>query len=300
MISRDHLSKQAAKLLEAPLSDKLAFIAQDPPHIDYPASDYILRELQDLVDRPRSIKPECRAVISDSDNGKTTLTRHFMRKNPIVLDEADYPIAKVLWVEAPPTADEGRLYSAILTAMGVSHRADARPERLEAIVHQEMAISQTSVLVIDELHAILNSPAKQHKLFMASLKRLSNMRQLSIVACGTSDVTRALAIDPQFVNRFLRLPLPLWSANEDFVSLVAAFEQLIPLPKPSNLTSPGMVFEIYKGCNGTIGSVRKLIMRAAQVALRTGNDRITFDILTNARKWRQAASLTASPQPSDA
>lgn len=290
MNTRTHLSPKAADLLEASVSEKLEFIQRDH-HIDYPASDYILRELQDLVDRPRSTKPECRAVISDSDNGKTTLTKHFLRLNPVVLDEADCPIAKVLWVETPPAADEGRLYSAILTGLGINHRADAPAERLEALVHQETAVQQTSVLILDELHAMLNSPARQQKQFMASLKRLSNVRQLSIVACGTHDVVRALAIDPQFVSRFLRLSLPLWSANEDFLSLLAAFESLIPLPKPSNLAAPEMAFEIFKGSNGTIASIKKLILRAAQVALKTGQDRITFAALQSARNWRDAASL---------
>lgn len=291
MSSRDHLSDGAAALLEASVEDKLEFIRRDH-YIDYPSSDYVLRELQDLVDRPRSTKPECRAVISDSDNGKTSLTQHFIRKNPIVLDEANYPIAKVVWAETPASADEGRLYSAILYALGVNHRADAPAERLEALVHQETAVQQTSVLVLDELHAMLNSPARQQRQFMASLKRLSNMRQLSIIVSGTSDVTRALAIDPQFVNRFLRLSLPVWSANENFLSLVAAFESLIPLPKPSNLTAPEMALEIYKGSDGTIGSIKKLVLKAAQFALESEQDRITYATLKKAREWRNAASLT--------
>lgn len=277
-------------MLECSVDEKLNFMLRDH-HIDYPASDYILRELQDLVDRPRSTKPECRAVISDSDNGKTTLTKHFLRQNPIVLDEADYPVSKVLWVEAPPAADEGRLYSAILTGLNVLHRADAPPERLEALVHQETAVHQTSVLVLDELHAMLNSPARQQRQFMASLKRLSNVRHLSIVACGTHEVVRALAIDPQFVSRFLRLPLPLWFADEDFLRLVAAFESLIPLPKPSNLAAPEMAFEIFKGSNGTIASIKKLVLRAAQMAIKANHERITFATLKSAREWRDAASL---------
>lgn len=293
MNTRPHLSTEAAAVLESSLAEKLEFMQRDH-HIDYPASDYILRELQDLVDRPRSTKPECRAVISDSDNGKTTLTKYFLRENPIILDEADCPIAKVLWVETPPAADEGRLYSAILTGLGVNHRADAAAERLEALVHQETAVQQTSILILDELHAMLNSPARQQKQFMASLKRLSNMRQLSIVACGTHDVVRALAIDPQFVSRFLRLPLPLWSADEDFLSLVAAFESLIPLPKPSNLAAPEMAFEIFKGSNGTIASIKKLILRAAYVALKTNQERITFAGIKSAREWRDAASLISN------
>src|SRR5258707_1005301 len=189
-----HLHEATAQMLEASLPEKLEFVRSN--HLfGYPAYDHILRDLQDLVAFPRSLKPECRAVIADSDNGKTTLTRQFIANNPIVLDEAGYPITKVLWVETPASADERRLYSAILSALNVTHRPDAPPARLEALAHEELAVQRTSVLVLDELHAMLNSPARQQKQFMASLKRLSNMRQLSIVACGTVDVSRALAID---------------------------------------------------------------------------------------------------------
>ena len=179
-----HLHEATAQMLEASLPEKLEFVRSN--HLfGYPAYDHILRDLQDLVAFPRSLKPECRAVIADSDNGKTTLTRQFIANNPIVLDEAGYPITKVLWVETPASADERRLYSAILSALNVTHRPDAPPARLEALAHEELAVQRTSVLVLDELHAMLNSPARQQKQFMASLKRLSNMRQLSIVACGT-------------------------------------------------------------------------------------------------------------------
>lgn len=111
-------------MLEASLPEKLEFVRSN--HLfGYPAYDHILRDLQDLVAFPRSLKPECRAVIADSDNGKTTLTRQFIANNPIVLDEAGYPITKVLWVETPASADERRLYSAILSALNVTHRPDA-------------------------------------------------------------------------------------------------------------------------------------------------------------------------------
>ena len=63
------------------------------------------------------------------------------------------------------------------------------------------------------------------------------------------------------------------------------------MPKPSNLGAPEMAFEIFKGSNGTIASIKKLILRAAEVALKAGHARITFDTLKNARDWRDAASL---------
>lgn len=117
-----HLHEATAQMLEASLP---AGVRSLEPPVRLPAYDHILRDLQDLVAFPRSLKPECRAVIADSDNGKTTLTRQFIANNPIVLDEAGYPITKVLWVETPASADERRLYSAILSALNVTHRPDA-------------------------------------------------------------------------------------------------------------------------------------------------------------------------------
>ena len=132
MNSFTHLSDDAIQMLEASLPEKLTFLRTS--HLfSYPAFDHILRDLQDLVRFPRTTKPECRAVIADSDNGKTTLTRKFLANNPVVLDEAGYPINKVLWVETPPSADERRLYSSILQALDITHRPLAPPSRLESL-----------------------------------------------------------------------------------------------------------------------------------------------------------------------
>lgn len=292
MNSFPHLSDDAACMLEASLPEKQAFI-RGRHLFSYPAYDHILRDLQDLVNFPRTSKPECRAVIADSDNGKTTLTQRFLTNNPVVLDESGYPINKVLWVETPPSADERRLYSAILQALDVSHRPDAPPARLEALVHQELAVQRTSVLVLDELHAMLNSPARQQKQFMAALKRLSNTRSLSIVAAGTVDVSRALAIDSQFVSRFSRLALPRWQADQTFLQLLASFETTMPFPQASRLSAPEKAMEIFKSSDGTIGSVRKITMRAADAALKAGHSRIDFKLLHEVCRAYRSRQLTA-------
>ncbi|MEN2430375.1 TniB family NTP-binding protein [Comamonas sp. F1-6] len=295
MNSFAHLSDDAIQMLEASLPEKLTFLRTS--HLfSYPAFEHILRDLQDLVRFPRTTKPECRAVIADSDNGKTTLTRKFLANNPVVLDEAGYPINKVLWVETPPSADERRLYSSILQALDITHRPDAPPSRLDALVQQELAAQQTTVLVLDELHAMLNSPARQQKQFMAALKRLSNVRSLSIVACGTVDVSRALAIDSQFVSRFTRLALPRWQANETFLQLLASFETKMPLPQPSKLNAPEKAMEIFKSSDGTIGSVQKITMRAAEAALKKGSPSITFKILQEeCQSYRRGLLMPSQP-----
>ncbi len=277
----EHLHPDARAVLQSSLEDRLEFVRRDR-FIEYPAAEAILRDLADVVTYPRVQRPPCRAVIADSDNGKTSLTSELIKRNPVVLDATGNPITKVLWAECPPAPDEGRLFSSILTALDVLHRPDAAPERLEAIVSQELIAHQTTTLVIDELHAMLNGTARNQRLFMAALKRLSNTRNISVVCCGTQEVTRALATDPQFMTRFQKLALPRWQANEDFQRLLVSFEMFVPLPKPSGLSQGRLVQLIYMKSARTIGSVRAIVRAAAEMALREGEDRITYALLDKA------------------
>lgn len=276
-----HLHPDARAVLQFSLEERLEFVRRDR-FIEYSAAEAILRDLADVVTYPRVQRPPCRAVIADSDNGKTSLTSELIKRNPVVLDATGNPITKVVWAECPPAPDEGRLFSAILTALDVNHRQDAPPERLEAIVSHELVAHRTSTLVIDELHAMLNGTARNQRLFMAALKRLSNTRNISIVCSGTQEVTRALATDSQFMTRFQKLALPKWQANADFQRLLASFEMFIPLPKPSGLSQGKLVQLIYMKSARTIGSVRTIVRTAAEKALRNGDDRITYALLDKA------------------
>lgn len=273
-----HLHPDARALLEASLEQRLEFVRRDR-FIEYPAAAAILRDLADLVNYPRVVRPPCRAVVADSNNGKTTLTNELVRRNPVVLDASCYPITRVVWAETPPEPDEGRLFSVILTSLSVPHKADASPERLEVLLSQEFAALKTTTLVLDELHAMLNGTPRNQRQFMAALKRLSNTHNLSIIVSGTPEVTRALATDPQFMTRFQRLALPKWQANSDFQRLLASFEQYIPLPQPSGLGQGNLVKYIFLKSSRIIGSVRAIVLAASEHALRKGADRITYKLL---------------------
>lgn len=278
MNTHEHLGEAARELLQAPLDERLQHIRQ-LHYIEYTAAENILKELQDLANYPPTTRPPCRAVIADSNNGKTTLTREFMRRNPTTLDAAVYPYSPVIWMEAPPEPDEGRFFSALLTSLSVTHRVDAKSERLQALADEELISRRVRLLVVDEFHTMLNGTPRQQKEYMSCIKRFVNVRQLSLVVAGTIDVTRALAMDMQFVTRFQRLALPRWSANQEFLQLLASFESTIPLPKPSKLTGDEAAYLIFQNCRNTIGGVRDIVTESAEAALKEGEDRITFKLL---------------------
>jgi hypothetical protein len=278
MSQHGHLNSAATALLQAPLDERLHHVRQ-LHYFEYPAAENSLRELQDLVNYPLTTRPPCRALIADSNNGKTTLTMEFMRRNPTTLDAAGCPHSPVVWMEAPPEPDEGRFYSAMLTSLSVTHRADAKRERLQVMADEELINRRAKLLVIDEFHAMLNGTSRQQKEYMSCIKRFVNVRQLSLVVAGTIDVTRALATDMQFVTRFQKIALPRWNANLEFLQLLTSFESTIPLPKPSRLAGEEMAFLIFQNCQNTIGGVRDIVTAAAELALNDGQERITYKLL---------------------
>ena len=86
--------------------------------------------------------------------------------------------------------------------------------------------------------------------------------------------------------------------QQSFLKLLASFERLMPLARPSNLTAPKMALEVFKSCDGTIGSVRKITLQAVERVLKDGGERVTFEILQGACQSFTRSRLVTAPRPS--
>lgn len=218
----------------------------------------------------------CRALIGDSQNGKTTLLREFARKHPAMVDAANREIIPVLYVEMPPEPDEGRFWSAILQSMMIVHNPAAAVEKLEAQAISKLIDLQVRVIIIDEFHNMLHGPAKDQRQFLVVVKSLTNRLQLPLIVGGTVDVARALATDPQFLSRFEKLNLPKWKLTVEFRRLLVTFQSLLPLAKPSELGSKEKTIAIFNAARGTIGGVKHILVKAAVAAIKDGEEEITY------------------------
>lgn len=277
-MSLDHLRGAAREAALLTPQERIKFILKDR-WIGYVAAKHILSEVQDLVNHPRNLRMPCRLVVGDPDNGKTMLLQECMKRHPETVSEADETRLPVLVFETPSDADEGRLYSAILTALRIAHRPDAPPERLLEKVIDGVESLDVRVLMADEFHNILHgSPASQRQL-LASLKSLLNLLRRPLVAAGTRDAVRALATDPQFVTRFEQLVLPRWSVNMEARRLLASLEQMMPLAEPSNLAGKELGETIILGGGGAIGGIVKLAKKSAIAAIGLGTERVTRAIV---------------------
>jgi hypothetical protein len=276
-----HLTPEAATLVDSSLSERLEFINRDH-FLAYDLGDRYLRELEDLLSQPKSLRMPCRALIGGPQNGKTTLLKEFIRKHPPAIDAANHTICPVLFVEMPPEPDEGRFWSAILQSLLIVHNPAAVVEKLEAQAISNLIDLQVKVIVIDEFHNMLHGSAKDQRQFLAVVKSMANRLQVSLVIGGTIDASRALATDGQFVTRFEKFNLAKWSLNAEFRDLLATFETLLPLVKPSNLATKEKTIAIFNASHKTIGGVKKVLVKAATFALRSGEEEVTYDCLIRA------------------
>lgn len=275
----DHLSENARALLAYSPEERIEFIQEDI-WIGYPAATAILREMDDLINHPRIGRMPCRTIISQPDNGKSSLIVRCIKRNPNRFTEDEQSHLAVLQFETPSIADEGRLYSQILKSLKVAHREDAPPERLLAKIVDMFAMLRIRLLIADEFHNMNHGTPAHQRQFLASLKSLINMLKVAFVAVGISDVAAGLASDSQFITRFEHLELPKWGINQLTRDLIASLEQQMPLAEPSNLANiRSVAMAIMTAGNGTIGGISKIIKRSAIEAIRDGKEKITEDIV---------------------
>jgi hypothetical protein len=274
-MSFDHLLRGAVEMVTRTPSERIEFIQQDR-WIGYSAAKAVLNEMEDLINHPRNLRMPCRAIVGDPDNGKTMLLQQCIKRHPSVEKESDEAFVAALKFETPASADEGRLYSQILTALLVAHREDAPPEKLLAKVVERFSELGIRLLMADEFHNMLHGSAANQRQFLASMKSLINTLRVSFVVAGTQDIIRALATDPQFITRFEKLSLPKWGVNDETRSLLKSIEKTLPLAEPSNLSEDeDLALAIIFGGGGTIGGITGVAKKSAIAAIKSGNEKIT-------------------------
>jgi transposase InsO family protein len=209
--------------------------------------------------------------------------RHVFRRDPRDISVIYYAFQDdgrgngclpVFYISAPPVADEKRFYDAVLEAMDV-RRTSSTVATAQANVIRIFRALGVRVLLIDEIQHLVAAGAIRSRQMMNVLKYMSNDLQIPIIGAGVQSAFNALQSDDQMANRFKPVVLPRWELNEEFLQLLASFELLLPLRKPSNLTDKDMAVKLYGMVGGKIGELATLLADAVVDAIRSGQECIT-------------------------
>jgi len=278
MNSYKHLDEEVIQVLSWDTEDRVEFSQRDS-WIGYTRAHQVLKELDDLLVFPRSLRMPNILLVGESGNGKSTIIERFRELNPVKVLPSGDPLAPVLVMNMPSEPSESRFWTELLLSLKISHRDSDTVQNKEKQAVSVLLYAQVKLLVIDEIHNLLYGNVRKQRHFLAVIKNLSNKLKMPIVGVGTREAITALHTDPQLSSRFEALGLPHWDLNEEFLRLLKSFEKRLPLAEPSELTGRQMAILIHSLSGGTIGGISKILKKATKLAIRGRKERITLDVL---------------------
>lgn len=274
-----HIHPDFQHILHLSDPERLAFLDQ-PRWIEYRLAKQIQDTLQGLMNKPVRPRMPNLLLVGDSNNGKTTIIRRFCSTygQGYVNDDAE-PVKPIILTEAPPTADEKGLYLSILERFFTPSRASDPAAKLRYQVIHLFRACHVKMLVIDEFHSLLTGSAIKQREVMNAIKLLCNELAIPIVGVGTKEAVRVLHTDPQHASRFDVINLPTWQLDKEFQQLLAGFERILPLKKPSRLHQPELALLLHTISEGNIGNLHRLLIECAIQAIKDGQEFIDKKII---------------------
>lgn len=279
-MSFDHLTPKTQELIELNDEERIRVIRSER-WVGYPRAKKLLAKLEELLDYPTTDRMPNLLIIGDTNNGKTMLVKRFCRMHPAYDNPGgESVVVPVLYIDCPPKPDEGRLYDEILGKLYQKFKERDNPGNKHSHVVKVCRKIGVKMIVLDEVQHILAGSNNQQRLFLNVLKTLGNKLRVPLVAVGVREAFNAIQSDPQLANRFELAPLPRWRlGDEEYERLLASFEALLPLKKPSFLYDQSIANKLYAMTDGYIGELARLLSKAAEKAVLNGEECIGVKLL---------------------
>ncbi|KVR92304.1 TniB family NTP-binding protein [Burkholderia vietnamiensis] len=256
--------------------------------IDYPRATQALQQLERLFETPRRERMPCLLLHGDSNIGKTKITAKFRRAHPSEFDEkSGVERCPVVAMQMPPTPDQHRFYSGLLVELGAPHNAASGLAALERLAREILRRMSPRMLVVDEVHHLLAGSYREQRASLNLLKFLANDLQISMVLVGTRDAVLALQTDTQMISRYVPFEIPRWRESDGLRRLLAAFERVLPLRKPSDLARREIVQFVLSASGGLTGEISTLLNNAAELSIRNGDEFIDITHLEHVCRVEQ-------------
>lgn len=289
IVQEKRLTETAFSVLDLSVDDRIKYI-RTPKWFNYKVASQTLDKMEDLLTYPKCDRMPNLLVAGDTNHGKTSLVRKFLSRYP-PYDNPDGGAIQlpILYMLAPPSPDEGRFYGAILDRLCTPYRESDSKIKKEKEALRVMTTVGVRMLIIDDFHHLIAGALTRQQAQLNAIKNLGAQLQIPIVAAGTKEAFSAIRVDPQMANRFRSTFLDRWQADKNFASLLKTFEKTLPLKEPSCLMDKELLNEIHYMSEGVLGEVSEIVRDAAVLALRSGREKITKDILKGLN-WERPSS----------
>ena len=243
----------------------------------------ILDHVEFLIHMPPQTRANGLVVSGTPGAGKTMLSRAIQRRHPpLPSKQGEAASQPVLAINMTNAREAKTLYNRILAGLGVPDPGKYSGADRERMVLKLCTAAGIRLLVVDEIQDILTTTPRQQRIALDTIKFLMNELSLPILILGTSSAPAAMQVDEHLNARFKYRELPQWRRDEFLANLLYALEKVLPLRKPSYLSSPTLSACIIRLSGGVLQTIVQLVTHAAAHAVETGEDQVTTQLLEKA------------------
>lgn len=273
----EHLAESVRPWLQKPAAERVAHL-QAPRWIGTQAARDAIDMLQACLDRAPALRTRGVMLIGPYANGKSMIAERFA-----IMDrrraEAERSLRRVVLVQTREGSGLVSFYAGILAALEApqikARDSSAKAEQLDHLLRQ----LKPRVMIFDEFHNCLRGRGRDIEAIFAVLRRFGRDYDLSPVLVGELAIFDHIMLTAEMASRFQLAPVPRWSYDEAYLSLLDSLEAALPLARPSGLSDEPMVRLIFELSEGLIGETVAIVTTAAIAAVRSGDERISRDHL---------------------
>lgn len=269
----EHLTESVRPWLQKPADERIAHL-QAPRWIGTQAALNAIDVLQACLDRAPALRTRGVMLIGPYANGKSMIAERFA-----IMDrrraEAERSRRRVVLVQTREGSGLVNFYAGVLAALEApqikARDSSAKAEQLDHLLRQ----LKPRVMIFDEFHNCLRGRGRDIEAIFAVLRRFGRDYDLSPVLVGELAIFDHMMLTAEMASRFQLAPVPRWSYDEAYLSLLDSLEAALPLAQASGLSDEPMARLIFELSEGLIGETVAIVTTAAIAAVRSRAERIS-------------------------
>jgi Cdc6-like AAA superfamily ATPase len=251
-----------------------------------------IRHILDSMDRLYTYRctneePEHLTLLGESGVGKSTLLVKYRDEHPVIEHE-ELTEVPVLYVAIGPSPTPRALASAILRALGDPKCDVGKEVDLTYRLLHLIKLCRVRLVIIDEVNHLIDSGGeKTHHVAADWLKRLVDATRVSFVLSGVPRTLRLLEKNDQLRSRFREvIAIERFSvegsAKLEFRGALRAFKEHLRGLPALDISGADMADQFAFATDGRLRDIRRLLVRAVELAYREPQPRLTDGILAEA------------------
>ena len=227
-------------------------------------------------------------IIGESGVGKSTLLRRFRDLHPPVARD-EYTEVPVLYVALDSACSIKKLARSLLLELGSKYWDKGDESQLTYQLICLLRGCKVRLVILDEVnHLVDRGGEKTHHNIADWIKRLSDATHLPFVLAGIPRAERLLDTNDQLRSRFRQVisiqPFSMEdkSHENEFRSVLLSFQKLLDGIRSVDLSHPTVARSIVFATGGRLREIRKLLIRAVELAFERSVPQLTTADLSRA------------------